>query len=122
EEGGEIRYAIDFSEIFSYIVPHQDNSRFFNIFSFEMTDEENVLFERLALRVFFYEIPKREDEITIPLILLPPYEVELDRFIDVLLNNELKDVLDSAVKAFKQVGKILQTEDFKIIEELTNKS
>lgn len=119
--GGEVRYAIDFAEIFSYIVP-ESRSRFFNVFSYDMDEQENISLERLILRSLFYEATRNSDATLAPHILLPPYLTELENFTKHLSQQDFDSIIRSAIKAFELEARVLNDDaNFRIIFAMKTK-
>jgi len=73
EERGTIYYAVDFSEIYSYVLPGE-TFREFMPFSGESEDVAQTR-QTLALKLLFFGKPQE------PLVLLRPYAIELDAFL-----------------------------------------
>src|SRR5215467_7777143 len=72
DQNHTIRYAVDFSEIYAYVLPDETVQEF-HLFVDE-SESKTDLIQRLALQRLFDELPEK-------LILLAPYAIELQGFL-----------------------------------------
>jgi hypothetical protein len=109
EQGGKVRYAVDFSEIFAYAQP----SRTMQEFSLFDDDSKSWLdsLHRLALRRLFNNLPEK-------LILLKPYETETNNF---LLHQDQRlfvALLEQAPSIYRARERLNNSKEFSRIKQL----
>ncbi len=112
KDGGQIRYAVDFSEIRSYVLPNE-NSQDFLVFKDEDKNSENIglLYQSYFLQEMFYNLPE-------PLILLDCYAIELRNFLRSIHEGELEQEVKYLITIYKEKEKILNDKDIEYILEL----
>lgn len=105
--GGTLRYAVDFSEIYSYVLP-ADSYKNFILFPDAFDDIEEVAdataLQQLVLQYIFFDLspsPKK-------LILLSPYVLEFRTFVQSLQQKLLIDSVDRTLKVFKDLEGMLE--------------
>lgn len=103
ETAGVVRYAVDFSEIFSYTFPYQpvDYMR-----AFYDDDEETLrAAQHNALEVLFHELPAKP-------ILIAPYALELRGFVATWPYRHLEEAAAIAAEAFAQARELDRDEEY----------
>lgn len=103
-QGGQLRYAIDFSEMFAYILPAKSYKDFFLINQDRTGPLEIASYQalhQLLLKHLFFETEGK-------IILLPPYILELQTFIKDLQNNALDNLTEIALRTFDQAETVIK--------------
>lgn len=104
--GGKLFFAVDFSEIFAYILPAGSYKNFF-MFDHGIGDgmdeiDAQALHQLLLKHIFF--------ESTDWLLLLPPYVLELQTFIQKMQTDALDELMQIAADFLEEVGSRLYLE------------
>lgn len=98
QRGGVVRYAVDFSEIYSYVFP-EDNLNQMRIFSHD-TDEQARVIQQRAFHELFVR-PKR-------LILLEPYLIEFSSWDNRVRNRYFREVVTLAAQALGEADTLIR--------------
>jgi len=108
-KGGKLFFAVDFSEIFAYILPAKSYMQFF-LFNQELNDPLEIAsaqaFHQLLLKHIFFESKEKL------LLLLPPYILELKSFVDDLHHRELDELINIAAQTFRSAGILIKEESY----------
>ena len=112
QEGGVIRYAVDFSEIRDYVLPDEEANNFF-LFLEESKDIAYLL-QRYALKRLFLKTSEK-------LILLAPYSIELNDFLIQLKQNLFNNQLNKIYGVSKEIKKILDDDNYLKFEDIVRK-
>jgi hypothetical protein len=103
DQGGEIRHAVDFSELFAYTLPSETAQEFALLD--DADDEALIAMQRNALRRLFYSSGDK-------IILLKPYAVELQSFLVRSMGGEFDHIVASLPKVLDEVERLHRTADF----------
>lgn len=107
KEGGTLRYAVDFSEIYSYVLP-ADSYKNFILFpdAFNDIDEvaDAIALQQLVLQYIFFDLSPRPKK----LILLSPYVLEFRTFVQSLQQKLLVDSVDRTLQVFNDLEGMLE--------------
>lgn len=115
EEGKKIRYAVDFSEIYSYLFPNEKPKEFLLFKDEDKNDREiGILYQSYFLKEMFYNLPD-------PLILLDSYAIELRNLLRRLHQGDLEQEIEYVRKIYQEKEKILNHEDIDNILQLADK-
>jgi hypothetical protein len=119
EMGGNIWYAVDFSEIYSYILPAESFQDFI-IFPDVSNDREEIAnataLQQLVLRHIFYDLSPEHK-----LILLPSYLLEFRTFIRSLQQREFLNLVEESARIFNDLEKIIEKGFGKEVEAIFQK-
>lgn len=107
--GGVTCFAVDHSEIFSYVLR-------------DMPNEDYSLFlarspqDRLAMQLLTFA--KLFDQVGAKLVLLPPYAIEFDGFLHGLREKAFDDLMQESLLAFEQAEQVASSDEFARIRSL----
>src|SRR5438270_7136731 len=112
EKAGErIRYAVDQSEIYSYVFPER-TSQPLRIFS----DDE----DKRTVAVQHYVLNKLFRGLTHEVVLLPPYALELRAFANRLWRRGFETTVSMLPELLQQARKVVKSPEFADVETLVN--
>lgn len=99
DKNWSLRYAIDFSELYNYLLPQKATKKTSLFWDDGAVDLITALQELMLKHLFSLANDN-------PLILLPTYAVELDAFLERQVLKELEDVIKLTLSIFNDVGKL----------------
>src|SRR5688572_12578886 len=106
--GGTIIYAVDFSEIYSYLNPNNVVEEFSFVANYSTLDAK--LIQRLVLHHFFYASPNKH-------ILLNPYAIELEGFVAQGKEGAYVNMAREALRVYKEIETLPQNARFLSISQ-----
>jgi hypothetical protein len=105
-QDGKLVYAVDFSEIYSYVLP-SESYRDFIIFPEAFEDREEIsdaiALQQLVLTSIFFHLPGGQRP-----ILLSPYVLEYRTFVESLRNRYFSDQVDKVIRVFSDFESIIR--------------
>jgi hypothetical protein len=112
KSGGAILYAVDFSEIYSYLIPTAVADEF--MFLANRIEEDAILIQRSVLDYFFFKSTAKH-------ILLPSYGIELEGFVARLKDGAYSDLFSKCLTIYKGIEKLEKTPPFYKAYEIVSK-
>lgn len=113
-QGGQISFAVDFSEIHAFAIPESTLANVEKGLSFDWEDSDEtgrIAYESHTLGTLFFNN-------SVPLVLLPPHRVELRGFIRRLHDEEQRTDVALLSKLVSQRDQLLSSPDFSRIQDL----
>src|SRR5215471_4261406 len=107
-----VQYAVDFSEIYSYALP-QSRAQDLAIFTSDEPEVMRAVQQYVLWKLFFDQ--------DAPIVILPPYAVELRSFAEHLRTDQAKLAVELLPKAQRDVAKVVGNPRFASIERLAGR-
>lgn len=104
-DGGTVRYAVDFAEIYSFVNPTPQSFESMRPFADRDPRIARILHHAALSRIFF-SLPEQ-------LVLLEPYAIEFDDFANGLLEGALPELYEQYGAAASRLANFTATESFK---------